>query len=130
MSDVPEDLKYTSDHEWARLESDGTVKIGVTDHAQRQLGDLVFVELPKVGDWYTANDACGTLESVKAVAELYFPVTGKVTACNERLNEEPELVNQEPYGDGWMFTIRPDSAADFNHLLDATAYTKLLTEEE
>ncbi|MCI0654386.1 MAG: glycine cleavage system protein GcvH [Methylococcaceae bacterium] len=129
MSNVPEDLRYTANHEWARLEGDGTVKIGITDHAQKQLGDLVFVELPNGGDRLAADDACGSLESVKAVAELYCPVSGTVIARNEELNDAPESINDNPYG-AWLFTIRPDSAADFERLLDAAAYTRVLTEEE
>ncbi|MGH8551076.1 MAG: glycine cleavage system protein GcvH [Methylococcales bacterium] len=129
MSNVPENLKYTADHEWAILESDGTVRIGITDHAQKQLGDLVFVEMPDVGGRFTAGEPCGSVESVKAVAEFFCPVSGTVIARNEELNGSPELINDEPYSGGWIFTIRPDSAADFDRLLDAAAYTKLLTEE-
>ena len=100
---TPDDLRYTDDHEWARATADGVVRVGITDHAQRQLGDVVLVELPAVGDAVSVGDACGTVESTKSVSEIYPPVAGEVVAVNEALADEPELVNQEPYGGGWMF---------------------------
>ena len=104
---TPDDLRYTDDHEWARATADGVVRVGITDHAQRQLGDVVLVELPAVGDTVSVGDACGTVESTKSVSEIYPPVAGEVVAVNEALADEPELVNQEPYGGGWMFDLRP-----------------------
>lgn len=127
MSNVPADLKYSDTHEWAKTENDGTVRVGITDHAQKELGDLVYVELPAVGERFEAGDNCGTLESVKAVAELVCPFSGTILARNEELYENPEAVNGDPYS-AWMFAIRPDSSADLDHLLDAAAYTRLLTE--
>jgi glycine cleavage system H protein len=130
MSNVPADFRYTKDHEWARLESDGTVRIGITDHAQKQLGDVVYVELPDVGSRFEVNEPCASIESVKAVSEIYCPASGTVSARNDRLDAEPDLVNEDPYGEGWIFTIRPDSGADYNLLLDAAAYTAYLADEE
>ena len=104
MANVPENLHYSKDHEWVRVEDD-TAVIGITDHAQDQLGDVVYVELPKAGDEFAANDSFGSVESVKAVSEIFTPVTGKVTEINESLNDEPEKVNKDPYGDGWMIKM-------------------------
>lgn len=124
MSLIPEDLRYTSEHEWLREGADGVVRVGVTDHAQLQLGDIVFADLPSVGDAVTAGSSVGTLESVKAVAEIYTPVSGTVTGVNESLSDEPELVNQEPYGDGWLIELRLDGALP-GDLLDAAEYTRI-----
>ncbi|MGH3987345.1 MAG: glycine cleavage system protein GcvH, partial [Pseudonocardiaceae bacterium] len=106
---VPEDLKYTKDHEWARQRQNVAV-VGITDHAQRQLGDVVFVELPEVGDRFEANEPFGSVESVKAVSEVYTPVTGEVIKVNEELSESPEKLNDDPYGDGWLIEIRMTDA--------------------
>lgn len=120
MSHIPADLKYTKTHEWARLEADGTVTVGITDHAQAQLGDMVFVELPEIGRQVVAAEECAVAESVKAAADVYSPVSGEVLAVNETLNDQPELINQDPYGAGWLFRLRPNGGLE--ELLDATAY--------
>ena len=121
MSHIPADLKYTKTHEWARLDPDGSVTVGITDHAQEQLGDMVFVELPELERVVTAGEACAVVESVKAASDVYSPLAGKVVAVNEALTEKPELVNQDPYGEGWLFQLQPGEALD--GLLDAAAYT-------
>jgi glycine cleavage system H protein len=121
---TPEELRYSAEHEWARL-VDGEVTVGITDFAQDSLGDVVFVALPAVGDALGAGDSCGEVESTKSVSDVYTPVPGTVVAVNERLADEPELINQDPYGDGWMFRIRPDDAAALDSLMDADAYRSL-----
>lgn len=121
MANVPENLHYSKDHEWVRVE-DGTAVIGITDHAQDQLGDVVYVELPKAGDEFAANDSFGSVESVKAVSEIFTPVTGKVTEINESLNDEPEKVNKDPYGDGWMIKMTMKSSGEVDSLLTAAEY--------
>ncbi len=118
---IPEDLRYTTDHEWVRTEGD-TLRVGVTDYAQDALGDIVFVTLPESGSQVKAGDTCGEVESTKSVSDLYAPVSGTVVERNEALDTSPELVNSDPYGDGWMLTIRPDDAAAADALLDAAAY--------
>ena len=121
---IPEDLQYTKDHEWVRREGD-TVRVGVTDYAQDALGDIVFVTLPDTGTQVTAGETCGEIESTKSVSELYAPVTGTVVELNDALDAAPELVNSDPYGDGWMMTIRVGDGADAGadgRLLDATTY--------
>lgn len=122
MSEIPSDLRYTETHEWVSNEEDGTIKVGITDHAQSQLGDLVYVELPEVGDRVEAGDACAVVESVKAASDVYSPVTGEVTAVNEDLEDSPELVNQDAFGDGWLFALNADDAGDADKLMDAEAY--------
>ena len=122
---IPEDLRYTTDHEWVRGEGE-TVRIGVTDYAQDALGDIVFVTLPEAGSQVTAGDTCGEVESTKSVSDLFAPVTGTVVERNEALDSSPELVNSDPYGDGWMLTIRPDDPAAVDGLLDAAAYQESL----
>lgn len=122
MSEIPSDLRYTESHEWVRAEDDGILQVGITDHAQSQLGDLVFVELPEVGDGVKAGDACAVVESVKAASDVYSPVSGEVTAVNESLQDSPELVNQDAYGDGWLFAIKPEDEGEMENLLDAEAY--------
>ena len=120
---TPEDLHYTKDHEWVRTEGDGaTLRVGVTDYAQDALGDIVFVTLPEAGSHVTEGEACGEIESTKSVSDVYAPVTGTVTERNEALDASPELVNSDPYGDGWMLAIRPDDASAVDGLLDAAAY--------
>ncbi|HET9945638.1 MAG TPA: glycine cleavage system protein GcvH [Actinomycetes bacterium] len=118
---TPEDLHYTKDHEWVRQDGD-TLKVGVTDYAQDALGDIVFVTLPEAGSHVTEGEACGEIESTKSVSDVYAPVTGTVTERNEALDASPELVNSDPYGEGWMLAIRPDDASAIDGLLDATAY--------
>ena len=120
--DFPDTLKYTEEHEWIRLEDDGTATIGITDFAQRELGDIVFVELEPEGTELDQDDIFGTVEAVKTVSELYMPVAGTLVALNEALESNPELVNDDPYGDGWMVRIEPDDAGDLDALLDADAY--------
>jgi len=120
---VPENLKYTAEHEWIRTESDGTVTIGITDHAQSALGDLVFVEVPEAGRKLTAGEACCVVESVKAASDVYSPIAGEVVAANQAVVDAPEQVNQDPYG-AWLFKLKPANAADLGKLLDAAAYTK------
>jgi glycine cleavage system H protein len=121
---TPEDLHYTKDHEWVRAEGDHgeTLRVGVTDFAQDALGDIVFVTLPEAGSHLTEGEACGEIESTKGVSDVYAPVTGTVTERNEALDASPELVNSDPYGDGWMLAIRPDDASAVDGLLDAAAY--------
>jgi glycine cleavage system H protein len=119
---VPDELKYTAEHEWAQTTGDGTVRVGITDHAQEQLGDIVFVSLPQPGDKVTAGSPCGELESTKSVSEIYAPVTGEIVAVNSAIETAPELVNAEPYAGGWMFEVRPDDPASVGELLTAAEY--------
>jgi len=123
MSHIPVELKYTKTHEWARLDPDGAVTVGITDHAQEQLGDMVFVELPELKRVVAAGETCAVVESVKAASDVYSPLAGEVVAVNEALAEKPELVNQDPYGEGWLFQLQPAEALDA--LLDAAAYAAL-----
>ena len=123
MSSIPADLRYTAEHEYVKSTDGGdVVQIGITDYAQGELGDVVFVELPKVGDRFKAHDVFGTIEAVKAVSELYSPIAGEVVEVNSRLDGEPALVNADPYGDGWMIKMRLANAADRDGLMDAGAY--------
>ena len=119
-------VKYTPDHEWVRLEADGTATVGITAHAQDALGDVVFVELPEVGRNYAAKDAAGVVESVKAAADVYMPLSGEIVAGNDALVADPSLANSDPQGAGWFFRMRPSDAAQFDELLDEAAYQKLL----
>ena len=121
MANVPESLHYSKDHEWVRVEGEVAV-IGITDHAQEQLGDVVYVEVPKPGDQFAANESFGSVESVKAVSEIFTPVSGKVTAINESLADEPEKVNKDPYGEGWMIKIKMSSPGEVDSLLTAAEY--------
>ncbi|MFJ6565779.1 glycine cleavage system protein GcvH [Streptomyces sp. NPDC091412] len=125
MSIVPADLKYTDEHEWIHAEADGTLAIGITDHAQNALGDIVFLELPKVGKQVKAGDAVGVVESVKAATDIYSPVTGEVVAINTDAADAPEEVNSDPYGT-WLFKIKLADGATIDNLLDAAAYEKLI----
>ena len=120
----PDDLKYTAEHEWVRVldEPAGTVRVGVTDYAQDQLGDIVFLELPGVGDELTAGQTCGELESTKSVSDLYAPVSGKVSARNDAVVDAPEKVNADPYGDGWLFDVVPSDAGELDQMLSAADY--------
>ena len=124
MANIPTDLKYTEEHEYVRASSEGTVEIGITDYAQGELGDVVYVELPAVGATFAKHDVFGTIEAVKAVSELFSPVSGEVTAINDRLDKEPALVNTDPYGAGWMIKMRTTNSAELETLLDADGYTK------
>ncbi|GAB6388649.1 glycine cleavage system protein GcvH [Stutzerimonas marianensis] len=121
MSDIPSDLRYAASHEWARLEADGTVSVGISDHAQEALGDVVYVELPEVGQQLTAGQQAGVVESVKAASDIYAPISGEVVAINEQLTDSPEMVNGEPYG-SWFFRVQPNDAAELEKLLDADGY--------
>ncbi len=121
MSDLPSDLRYASSHEWARLEADGSVSVGISDHAQQALGDVVYVELPEVGQQLQAGQQAGVVESVKAASDIYAPVSGEVLAVNEQLADTPELVNNEPYG-SWFFRLQPSDPAELDKLLSADAY--------
>lgn len=125
MSLIPPDLRYTKSHEWLRTLPDGSLEVGITDHAQQTLGDLVFVEVPEPGRKLTAGDACAVVESVKAASDVYSPIAGEVTAGNERLANEPELVNQDPYGQGWILRVKPVGGGG-PELLDAEGYGALL----
>ena len=120
----PEDLKYTAEHEWVRDpgEQEGAVRVGITDHAQQALGDIVYVDLPEVGSAIEASSPCGELESTKSVSDVYAPVSGRVVAVNDALEATPELVNSDPYGDGWLFEVVPDDDQAVGELLDADAY--------
>ena len=122
MSNIPTDLKYMSSHEWVRIEADGTLTVGISDHAQAALGDLVFVEAPEVGRTLKVGEAFAVVESVKAASDVYSPVSGEVLAVNDGLSAAPELINQAPYGDGWIMKIKPSDAAELGKLLDAAAY--------
>ena len=130
MSDVPENLVYTSDHEWLRLEDDGTVTLGITEHAQQALGELVYVELPEVDRALEPGEACAVVESVKAASDVYCPLAAVVTAANEALTETPELVNADPYAEGWLLQLRLDNPQALDELMDAEAYTRFLVESE
>lgn len=130
MSNVPAELKYTKTHEWVRTEDDGTITVGVSDHAQAALGDLVYVEAPETGESYGAGDACAVVESVKAASDIYSPVAGEVVESHDVLADEPEHVNEDPYGEGWIFRLRPEKPEDLDGLMDAEAYEKLLDEED
>ena len=118
----PEDLKYTAEHEWLKAGEEGPVRVGITDFAQDQLGDIVFVQLPDVGSVVRAGDACGELESTKSVSDLFAPVNGTVTAVNEALADQPDLVNSDPYGEGWLLDIDVEDTAEVAALMDAEAY--------
>ena len=129
MSSTPSELKYASSHEWARLEEDGTVTVGISDHAQESLGDVVFVELPEVGTTLAAGDDAGVVESVKAASDIYAPVAGEVIAINEQLEDEPETVNGDPYNDGWFFKLHPSDTAELENLLSAEDYQQQCADE-
>ena len=124
MANIPADLAYTEEHEYVRKGADGTVEIGITDYAQGELGDVVYIELPKVGTTFGAHDVFGTIEAVKAVSELFSPVAGEVVAVNDKLDKEPGVVNSDPYGDGWMVRMRLKNAADRDQLLGPDEYAK------
>src|SRR5262245_39518700 len=128
MSSIPANLKYLDSHEWARAESDGTITVGISDHAQGALGDLVFVEVPEVGRKLSKGAAATVVESVKAASDVYSPISGEVIARNEALSATPELVNSDPYGQGWLFKVKPSNQSELGQLLDAAAYTKVVEE--
>ncbi|KIG15111.1 Glycine cleavage system H protein [Enhygromyxa salina] len=126
MSELPENLRYTKDHEWARRNDDGTITVGITAHAVGQLGDITAVSLPEVGEALEAGERFGDIDSVKAVSDLYAPITGEVVEVNTALDSEPEVINAEPYTSGWMIRIRPADGVDLGEMLDAEAYRLLL----
>lgn len=123
MSDIPLELRYSKTHEWVQTNENNTITVGITDHAQGLLGDLVFIELPSEGDELAAEDACVVVESVKAASDVYAPLAGVVTAVNSALDESPELVNSDPYGEGWLFKLKVDDISAVEKLLDADAYS-------
>jgi glycine cleavage system H protein len=134
MSEIPGDLKFLKSHEWARVEGDGKVTVGISDHAQGLLGDLVYVELPNVGDTVDAGNACAVVESVKAASDVYAPLSGRVVEVNAALADKPETINEDAYGDGWLFTMEIDDAEQFkdqiNELLAPDDYAELLEDED
>lgn len=129
MSEIPGDLKFLKSHEWARIEDDGTVTVGISDHAQGLLGDLVFVELPNVGDTLEAGAGAAVVESVKAASDVYAPVAGQVVAVNEALSDKPETINEDAYGEGWIFRIKADDVGELESLLSPDDYSELLDNE-
>jgi glycine cleavage system H protein len=128
MSTLPTDLKFASSHEWVRKEDDGSYTVGITEHAQELLGDMVFVELPEVGDSVSAGEECAVAESVKAASDIYAPISGEVVAVNSSLEDSPELVNSDAYGDGWFFRIMPSDESEVEALLDAEGYQDVIDE--
>ena len=126
MGDIPSDLNYAESHEWLRLESDGTAVIGISDHAQDALGDVVYVELPDIGAQIDAGAEVAVVESVKAASDIYSPVTGEILMINEALENQPDLVNSSPYADGWLFCVRLDNPEELNSMLDADAYQSVV----
>ena len=129
MANVPDNLHYSKDHEWVRVEGD-TAVVGITDHAQEQLGDVVYVELPKVGESFPAHESFGSVESVKAVSEIFTPISGVITEVNESLNDEPEKVNKDPYGEGWMIKMTMNAPGEVDSLLTAAEYEDFTKAEE
>ncbi|MFN3234200.1 MAG: glycine cleavage system protein GcvH [Gammaproteobacteria bacterium] len=129
MSEIPESLKFTTSHEWAYMDDEGFIVVGITDYAQTLLGDITYVELPDIGDVIDADEDCSLIESIKATTEVYCPVSGQVVEVNEDLFSDPGLVNRSPYGDGWFFKLNPDNAKDIEKLLTAKAYQRQVAEE-
>ncbi|TWI06309.1 glycine cleavage system H protein [Luteimonas cucumeris] len=129
MSEIPGDLKFLKSHEWARVEGDGKITVGISDHAQGLLGDLVYVELPNVGDRVEVGTACAVVESVKAASDVYPPVTGKVVEVNAALSDKPETINEDAYGDGWIFVVEAEEPEQLNELLAPDDYAELLEED-
>lgn len=130
MSEIPGDLKFLKSHEWVRIDGDGKATVGISDHAQGLLGDLVYVELPNVGDRVQAGNACAVVESVKAASDVYAPVSGKVVAVNAALADKPETINEDAYGDGWIFVVEAEEPEQLNELLGPDDYAELLEEED
>jgi len=129
MNDLPEDLQYSVNHTWVEVQSDGSMRVGITDFAQEQLGDVVFVELPEVGRTYAADEECGLVESVKSASDIYCPVSGEIMAVNEDIEENPEKINTDPYGDGWLFQIMPKDDSETDALIDVEEYQEHIKEE-
>ncbi len=130
MSNIPGELKYSKSHEWVRIEERGSVTIGITDHAQDLMGDMVFVELPEIGNDYGTGDDCAVVESVKAASDIYAPIAGQVTEVNEALADTPEILNSDPYGEGWIYRLQPKDSGELDELMDANAYEELVTAEQ
>ena len=130
MSNVPEELRYTKSHEWIRVDEDGNITVGITDHAQEQMGDLVYVELPDIGRTVGDGEELAVIESVKAASDVYSPLAGEVAEVNEALSDAPELVNSDPYGDGWLFKLTPNDSSDLDDMMDADEYTELAADSE
>ncbi len=130
MSEIPGDLKFLKSHEWARVEGNGRVTVGISDHAQGLLGDLVYVELPNVGDSVEAGNAVAVVESVKAASDVYSPISGKVVEVNSALSDKPETINEDAYGEGWMFVVELTNAEEVNELLDPDAYAEALENDD
>ncbi len=126
MSEIPQDLRYTKTHEWIMKNDEGTLTVGITDHAQGLLGDLVFIEAPEEGTTFQEGDDSAVVESVKAASDVYAPVDGEVTASNEALEDTPEIINNDPFGDGWIYKIKPEDSGAFDALMDAEAYKELI----
>jgi len=124
MNDIPGDLKFLKSHEWARMEDDGTVTVGISEHAQGQLGDLVYVELPSVGDSVDAGNACAVVESVKAASDVYSPVSGNIIKVNDALADKPETINEDAFGDGWIFRVKPSNPVEMDELLTPDDYAE------
>lgn len=129
MNDLPEDLQYSVNHTWVEVQSDGSMRVGITDFAQEQLGDVVFVELPEVGRTYAADEECGLVESVKSASDIYCPVSGEIMAVNEDIEDNPEKINTDPYGDGWLFQIMPKDDSETDALIDVEEYQEHIKEE-
>lgn len=130
MSEIPGDLKFMKSHEWARVEGDGKITVGISDHAQGLLGDLVYVELPNIGDRVEAGNACAVVESVKAASDVYAPISGTVAAVNSALADKPETINEDAYGEGWLFVVEAEDTDQLNELLGPDDYAELLEEDE
>jgi len=130
MSNVPTELKYTTSHEWVRNEGEGVYSVGITEHAQELLGDMVFIDLPEVGAEFAASDECAVAESVKAASDIYAPISGEILAINEELEASPELVNSDPYTEGWLFRIKASDESEVEALLDAQSYEATLEEDD
>jgi len=130
MSNVPGDLKYSSTHTWTEILDDGLIKVGITDYAQKELGDIVFVELPELEHSYTAGEECAVVESVKSASDIYCPVNGEVVEVNTALEDTPEKINTDPYGAGWIFILKPDDMESLDELIDADEYVELTEDQE
>lgn len=130
MSNIPVELKYAKTHEWARINDDGSVTVGISDSAQDQLGDMVFIEVPEVGQSVDAGEGCAVVESVKAASDVYAPISGEILEVNEGLADSPETVNQDAYGEGWLFRLKPGNAGDLDAMMDSEAYTGFLAAED
>lgn len=130
MSEIPGDLRFLKSHEWVRVEDDGSVRVGISVHAQGQLGDLVYVELPEEGAEFSAGSACAVVESVKAASDIYAPVSGKVVAVNDALTDKPEIINEDAFGEGWIFALAPSNPDEISSMLDADAYGDLLKDQD